>query len=473
MMEGMAEPAPMNRPLGANLRSIKHKLRPNGLLRKSLILTMLLYLSPVVGMLLEIVMIRVFTAGSVLDTFRALMTFMMMGQGVITSQLLKYALVPQLAQFRVENRDREGLHFALYFTGLVVCILSPVLVVGLVWPEQLLYFFAPGLDADLITMARGLVRVTATGFILLTIVGSMSAVMNFYGVFWGQPLGQVVSNLVILLAVYCFGAHAAFPEQQFGLLEISVGLGLVLMVLLMLWQCAKVWVHTAPASSSMNFLVQFRLSLVMLLPQLVIIAAEVIKPLAVNRTLSQIGVGSIALYLLAFRLQMIGNLPAKAMTTVLFPDLSRLKSEASSVVLMKRLAQGSWQVFILTALISVLLWFCAGLVVDLIAHFGKITVQQQNTVLALYQVFLLFSPFGALGLFYMETAFAYKQTGMVLVYSVINTALIVLVLPLAIAEGTLSVAVLYTVSQGICMMLLGIALFMKLYGLSRKEQQAG
>ena len=82
------------------------------MVRKGASLALLLYLSPIVGMILEITLIRVFSAGAVLDSFRALMTFMLMGQGVVTSQLLKYALIPKLAQFRARNQDREGLVFA-------------------------------------------------------------------------------------------------------------------------------------------------------------------------------------------------------------------------------------------------------------------------------------------------------------------------------------------------------------------------
>ena len=67
-------------PIGLMIERLRN-LHKNAVFRRSVLLAFLLYLSPVMGMILELALIRVFSAGAVLDSFRALMTFMLMGQG--------------------------------------------------------------------------------------------------------------------------------------------------------------------------------------------------------------------------------------------------------------------------------------------------------------------------------------------------------------------------------------------------------
>ena len=61
-----------------SMRDRLRSLLNHSVVRKGASLAFLLYLSPIVGMILEITLIRVFSAGAVLDSFRALMTFMLM-----------------------------------------------------------------------------------------------------------------------------------------------------------------------------------------------------------------------------------------------------------------------------------------------------------------------------------------------------------------------------------------------------------
>lgn len=435
------------------------KLKANPLIRKSMGLTILLYLSPVIGMILEIVLLRMFSAGGVLDVFRALMTFMLMGQGVIASQLLKYAVVPQLADFRAKDQDREGLIFAMYFTLIVLSVLSPVVFVGLFHPESLLLMLAPGFSHELIREAAGLVQVTSFGFMLLTIVGSMSSVLHFYGIFWGQPLGQLLSNSITTIGVLIFGSVVVTYSGQFSLLKACIGIGLVVMLAIMIRQCLLIWKKTTPAKSGVNVVDSIKLACTLILPQLIIISAEIIKPIAVNRALSQVGVGSIALYLLAFRLQMIGYLPVQAIVTVLFPSLSRLKNEVTPAELLKKFVRGSMNILILTVMISGVLWFLADIIVLIIGYLANLAKYQEEVVINIYRIFLCMAPFSALGLYYMESAFAFKQVRLVVGYALINTAGILIALNVGVQYGPEGIAICYAVIQGVAMTGLGVMLY--------------
>ena len=436
-------------------------LHKNAVFRRSVLLAFLLYLSPVMGMILELALIRVFSAGAVLDSFRALMTFMLMGQGVITAQLLKYAVIPRLAEFRAQNKDREGLIFTLYFTGIVLFILSPVFWLGMFWPEVLLIKLAPGFSDELVHQSAGLVRVTTIGFMLTTVLGSMTAVLNFYGNFWGQPLSQLILNVTLLVAVLVFGNHLSQPEQL-SLLEISVGIGLVMMFALMASQCIKVWISTAQNTVKLDLMQALALSFVTLIPQLFIITSEIIKPLSVNRALSEVGVGSIVLYLFAFKLLMIGNLPIKAIVTVLFPDYSRMNGNVESALLQKKLVNGTLKIFALMSVASFVLWFIAPYIVSMLSLFANMTNEAVSKVTGVYRILLFFAPFASLGLFYVELAFAFNEKPLMIIYSITNTALIVILLPWFIHWDIEGVAMVYSMVQGSCMLALGAALYLQI-----------
>ncbi|HAG97263.1 MAG: hypothetical protein CMK83_09655 [Pseudomonadales bacterium] len=444
------------------MRDRLRKLTSHRVVRKGASLALLLYLSPIVGMILEITLIRVFSAGAVLDSFRALMTFMLMGQGVVTSQLLKYALIPKLAQFRARNQDREGLVFAFYFTMQVLLILSPILFIGLVLPDQMLQFLAPGFDAGIRSQSAHMVQVATCGFGLLIVMGAMTAILNFHGVFWGQPVATLILNSTILIAVLCFGYRASEPSTQFQLLELATSTGLLCMLLLMSWQCMKVWLRTYPQGEAPPLKHTLYTSLLALMPQLILVAAELGKHLSVNRVLSELGEGTIVLYMLAFKLFMVGLLPVIAVVTIIFPDFSRLKTSTDDQQLAAKISNGSLRIFLLSAAASVVIWLLAPIIIDIISFFANIELTARDLVVEVYRAFLLFTPFSSLCIFYMESSYAFGRKKIVLTYSVINTAIIAFLMPVFGSLGALNVVYVYTWVQGVCTVIFGLALYYSL-----------
>ena len=444
------------------MRERLRSLLNHSVVRKGASLAFLLYLSPIVGMILEITLIRVFSAGAVLDSFRALLTFMLMGQGVVTSQLLKYAVIPKLAQFRSRNQDREGLVFAFYFTLQVLLILSPILFIGMVLPEQMLQFLAPGFDAEIRSQSAHMVQVATCGFALLILMGAMTAILNFHGVFWGQPVATLILNSTILIAVLCFGYRATEPSSQFVLLEAATSLGLMCMLMLMSWQCIKIWNSTTPEGKAPSLKKTLYASLIVLLPQLILVAAELIKHLSVNRVLSELGEGSIVLYMLAFKLYMVGLLPVIAVVTIIFPDFSRLKTNTDDQQLAEKIKTGSLRIFLISGVASIVVWLLAPIMIDIISYLANLDVTRRDLVVEVYRAFLIFTPFSSLCIFYMESSYAFGRKKTVLTYSVINTSIIAFLMPVFGSQGALNVVYVYTWVQATCTVFFGLALYYSL-----------
>lgn len=446
----------------SSLGNLLKRLLHSEVFRKSLGLTTLLYLSPVIGLLSEIIFIRVFGVGNVMDIFRANMTFMLMGQGIIASQLLKYAIIPQLAIFREAKQDREGLIFSIYFIVLIVTIISPVIILGLGWPEILMGYLTPGFSADLIHDATGFVRLASAGFLILTLVGGMSAIGNFYGIFWGQPLGQTLFNLAIALGILIFGTSAVTRADQLYQLEIYVGIGLLVSLAIMLVLCVQVWRSTEKAAVSFSLWQILQMSFILILPQLFTLVGEICKPLIVNRALSHMDEGAISIYNFSFRLLMLGHLPALALATVLFPHTSKVKARGNIEDLRRQTWQGSMLSFLLAALMTIILYITAPWWMDILAAAAQMKFDTHERLIHAYRILVILTPGGAVALFYINTLFACHMRKAIIAYSLITTVVLAALLEWFRHSGINGVCAAYVISTYAGALLLAGILFVYL-----------
>lgn len=387
-----------------------------------------MYASPVVGILVEILLMRTYGVGSVLDVYRAVLTFMLMGQGLIASQLLKYVVIPKMATFRSQGKEKDGFLFALHFTLSILLVTLPLLFLGVLRPDIIIHYLAPGIPGEVTNQASWLVTVGCVGFFILTLVGSLTAIVNFYGVFWGQPVGQMLMNGGIGLAIFLAGHLTRTASTQFGLLAIALGVGLLLMVGILAWQTWMAWIKLPVQHASQRFWDTFRGLGWLLLPQLVILGTEMWKPILVNRELSQLDSGSLALYQFAFRLLMLGSLPAQAIATVLFPHISRIAAEADGHLLRKKLQEGTFVLGGISFGLSCGLFITAPFWMPILSSIAGIHGANYERLLSAFSILVWCCPSGALAMFYVQSAFACHRRWFVVGYGLFSTLLLTFVL---------------------------------------------
>jgi len=433
--------------------------------RKTFILTILLYLSPFIGLLLDNLLARYFSIGVVLDTFRLTTNFMLLGTGLISGTLLKYVIIPELAHYKAEDNIRGGLVFVTVVTVLVVGLMLPLIFIGLFFPSWLLHILGPGLE--IVSGAETLLQVASIGFSLMIITSSFSSVLQFYGIFWGQPTGQIALNGSVLVGIVLFAGSAVTPYDQLKVLSVALGTGVAGMVgvlsflLLSLWKKELQTPHLTAAPQPIGVFLQKAVK--GLLPQIVIVGSELLKPIIVNRTLSHLDSGSIALYSFGFKLLMLSNLPIRAITTTVFPKMSKHHAEGLSKKLLSTLHKATFIILLLTILIAGLLWHESDLVVKTLFGIASLNEKDQRILIELYQTFVFFSPFAALGLLYSEVAFASRQASAVMIYSIINLVLLYIALTyIGSHTEAISVAKAYISTQGLTMSALAIVVYFRL-----------
>jgi len=304
-----------------------------------------------------------------------------------------------------------------------------VVLTGLFFPERLLGILAPGFPPTLVAQARNLIQLTSVGFAVLTLVGSISAVLNFYHVFWGQPFGQLFLNTLLAVGIMALGGKMLTFENQFNLLSVLVFFGLVGILLTMLVLYMRIW-RAHMKSCVQTWAQSLRMSLLLILPQILTLVAEAWKPIAVNQSLSHLDTGSVAIYTFSIRLLMLGVLLPMALITILFPNLSRVWGDGRY----KRLWRMAWRATFLlgggAAILACGLYFSAHWWMSWLAWLSNMQMNRFEELLATYCLLVVMTPFYILNLFYTQLAFACHMRKTVVLVALITLAALLVALNL-------------------------------------------
>jgi O-antigen/teichoic acid export membrane protein len=200
-----------------------------------------------------------------------------------------------------------------------------------------------------------------------------------------------------------------------------------------------------------------------LAPQLAIMATEIIKPLLVNRYLSYLEAGSIALFGMGLKLLMLSNLPMRAVVQVLFPNFAKLHAGQAQEKLKTQVRFAALRMFAATACFAALLWLLAPWVVGLLFGLGNLSADRTELLYAMYRAFLFFAPFATLGLLFQEIGYATKQGHKVLLAQLANIGLLLVMLPTLIQSvGLMGAVYAYVSSQILCMCLMAMFVYLGL-----------
>jgi peptidoglycan biosynthesis protein MviN/MurJ (putative lipid II flippase) len=444
----------------AKLHAVKQRAsalarKPNA--RKAAVLTGLMYLSPALGLLLDNLLARHFGVGTTLDTFRLVTSFLMLGTGLVAGTLLKYAIIPELARAKAANDLRAGLVFVAVLAGLVLALMLPLIALGLFAPQWLLHLLGPGLpylpEADL------LVQVACVGFALMIISSAGGAVLQFYGTFWAQPVGQVALNSALVLAISLFATQAPSPAAQLQLLTYGLLAGVVGWVVIFgallanLWrrELGEVWASTKRPAALRAIALAAMLALA---PQLVIMGSEILKNILINRALTLAEPGSLTLYTFAFKMLMLASLPIMAITTIIFPGTA--KSSAQGGIKMKDETRKLFYLMGISVLLAGVLWLMAPLVVKLMFIFAKLNSASVIILSEAFQVLIWVAPATALALFVTNQLYAQGQRTIILFYYILLVSLLMIMLTMPLYQGLLGICWAVLLSQLISSFIIGI-----------------
>jgi peptidoglycan biosynthesis protein MviN/MurJ (putative lipid II flippase) len=425
-------------------------------------LTILLYLSPAFGLLLDIIFIRVIGAGEVMDVFRILMAFMILGNTVIAQQLFKYVVIPKLSQYCAEGKDSECITFTHHFMAFIMLLLIPVLFYGVIYPQHILAFLAPGLSTEAFVQAIPLMQIIIVGFVCTTLAGAVSALLNFYGNFWAQPLGQILINVAVVIGLILFGYNAAFFEDAYQMIGLSLMVGIGVMTALTLFLYAQI-ANVKGKSFKLQPLTFALIILPLIIPQMLMLASELMKPIVINRTLSTMEAGSAAIYMLGFKLLMLAAIPTRSFLTVFFPSMSNQTTAETKEFIMKSFLVMSLRLFIVSIAIAVMCYIFADVIIGIISYLSNLEIKKADNLLAIFKIFLIFIPFAALGNYFIQQAYAVHKRWLVMAYSLINITAFAIILPTFNGQTIEMVTWAFVIIQSVSFMTLGVSFLITMH----------
>lgn len=411
----------------AKLKTVKkyaYTLAKKPTARKAAGLMALMYLSPAVGLLLDNILARSFGVGSTLDIFRLVTTFMLLGVGLVAGTLLKYAIIPELAKAKAANDIRGGLMFVLILVLLVFALMLPMIITGIFAPQWMLHFLGPGLPIT--PEAYTLIQVATLGFAFMILLSAGGAVLQFYGSFWAQPMGQLALNLGLMLVVLVFAVNVTTPAAQLKILTCGLALGIFGYVMIFCFLLAKLWRKNLRAeilgqsshSSNNTWASMLKVAFLALVPQMLIMGSEIIKNIATNRALSYAEPGSLALFTFVAKLLMMVSLPVIAITTILFPQDA--KDHATGLQAAQQTIKQLNHLFIVTMVIACGLFLLAPFVLYILFGLAQLTQKDFEALTTAFRILIWLAPASAVSLYITNQYYARHLRGRILIFYVLH-----------------------------------------------------
>ena len=440
--------------------------------RSTAFVTLFMYLSPVIGLVLDLLLVRVIGIGSVLDVFRLLLSTVILGSTQISSGTFRYVLIPELGRFRARGSDRAGLRYAAKVTLVTILAIAPAVVLIVVYPSAFLHILGPGLSDDVRAGTSPLVRMAALGVVFAVAYGAAGAVLQFHD----RPLGPTISQTVqngSMIVVITIGAHwtLSATDAQVATLAASLAAGFLATALAfgVMWVRSPIRRLGADQQAVSAGEATEALPIAALLVQLVIITSEVVKAVNLNRSLSDLAPGSIAVFSYAFRLLQLGFIPALALSSTLFPAAAIAAATRSPAETRRAFFAGARTAIVASAIVTVLMVGLARPTVQLVFAFSTLSPADSDRIVTTYQILATGTLGGVVCLFLTEFAYSHGMRASVAVVSIFTVALSFLLYPVSASYGLAGPAGTWVGISYIYAVTLGAWLAFRVSSLSKRD----
>ncbi|MGB6432237.1 MAG: lipid II flippase MurJ [Candidatus Acidiferrales bacterium] len=290
--------------------------------RAAIALTILSLLSPVAGMAVEMALAWRYGTSSIADAYRIGSMLLLMGQQLLVLQILPHVLVPVFTDCRARRGAAEAWRVAQGIGNVFLLGAGLFGAAQFLWPKAVVWLLAGGLAGPGRAEALAFVRWIGLAYAPLVVTGVATALLYTQRIFWLPSVAQLARNL-LLAAIVVVAARATSGPLIFAtIVSVAVGSALTLGRLVPL-------VRKDRARASFAFGLRdpdVRRGLALSIPLLGMFLAGIWSPLVINRVLSGLPTGSLAVFGYAFKLGLLISLAPLTLATVLFPRFADERS---------------------------------------------------------------------------------------------------------------------------------------------------
>lgn len=179
--------------------------KQQSLLRSTTLVSLMTFISRMVGFARDMVLANFFGAQAGMDAFFVAFRIPNFMRRLFAEGAFAQAFVPVLAEYQKTKSSDEVRIFIARITGYLSCILSVVTVIGIISAPVIIFLFAPGFshDGSRAVLATEMLRITFPFLMLVSLTAMAGAVLNTYGYFAVPAFTPVLLNIsMILSALY-------------------------------------------------------------------------------------------------------------------------------------------------------------------------------------------------------------------------------------------------------------------------------
>jgi putative peptidoglycan lipid II flippase len=360
-------------------------------------------LSRVAGLGREVVQANYFGTGVHADAFTLASQIPNLVSNLFSMAALSAAFVPVFTELLQLGRRREAYRLASTLFWLILIVLTALTLVWMAAAGLIMPLFAGTLPPSGVSLAAGLSRVLFPVVLLLSLTGLFVGILQSYDHFGVAAVAPAVWNVVIVVGLVALHPH-------FGIYGYAIA-----------WLLATVvqFVLIAAALRSIDFRPSFALDwrdprvrevMILFVPVTVSIGIINIDSF-LNATLGTLVSphASIAIND-AFRLYMLPQgIFSVAVTTVLFPTLTRMAIRRDAAGMRRTIGNGVRQINLLLIPSAALMAVLATPVTRLVYQRGNFTAGSTALVSTALLWFAFSLPFSGVNLLFARTLFALKR----------------------------------------------------------------
>lgn len=183
--------------------------------RATILLLALALLSRVLGLVREMVIAWRFGASAETDAFFVAFSLPYAFYAVVGGSLTA-VIVPLLAEYEARGQHEEAMRTASLVINTVILAIGVLAMLGMIGAPQIAWLLGGGFDAPTLQRAAQFTTLMMPSIIFMSVAGVLAGILNHRHVFGPPAFGPVTMNVIIILGAVVGGAWAGIEGLVAG-----------------------------------------------------------------------------------------------------------------------------------------------------------------------------------------------------------------------------------------------------------------
>ncbi|OGV26417.1 MAG: murein biosynthesis integral membrane protein MurJ [Legionellales bacterium RIFCSPHIGHO2_12_FULL_37_14] len=207
--------------------------KKSSLLRSTSLVSVMTFLSRILGFARDMVLAHNFGAGASMDAFFVAFRIPNFMRRLFAEGAFAQAFVPVLAEYQQNKTDADVRQFIARVLGQLSAVLTIVTVLGVLLAPLVIAVFAPGFGLDSLrgSLATEMLRLTFPYLMLISLTAMAGAILNTYGYFGVPAITPALLNICMIAAVFYLCPYFSHPVVGVALGVLIAGVAQLLLQL--------------------------------------------------------------------------------------------------------------------------------------------------------------------------------------------------------------------------------------------------